>query len=54
MTSELAAKRLELWREMLPGIQRVAVFWNPAIPDRAVELENTQLAARTLRSRFIR
>jgi putative ABC transport system substrate-binding protein len=49
MTSELAAKRLELLRDVLPGIQHVAVFWNPAIPDRAIDLENTQLAARTLR-----
>jgi putative ABC transport system substrate-binding protein len=49
LTSELAAKRLELLRDVLPGIERVAVLWNPAVPDRAVELKNTQLAARTLR-----
>jgi len=49
LTSELAAKRLELLRDVLPGIQRVAVLWNPAVPDRAIELKNTQLAARTLR-----
>ena len=49
MTAEVAAKRMELLRDALPGIQRVAVLWNPAIPDRAIELEILQLAARTLR-----
>jgi ABC-type uncharacterized transport system substrate-binding protein len=34
---------------MLPGIQRVAVIWNPAVPERTLELRNTQLAARALR-----
>ena len=49
LTSELAAKRLDLLRDMLPGIQRVAVLWNPAVPERTIEFKNTQLAARTLR-----
>jgi putative ABC transport system substrate-binding protein len=49
LTGELAAKRLELLREVLPSIQRVAVLWNPAVPERALELKNIQLAARTLR-----
>jgi putative ABC transport system substrate-binding protein len=49
LTSELAAKRLEVLREMFPGIQRVAVLWNPAVPERILELKNTQLAARALR-----
>jgi putative ABC transport system substrate-binding protein len=47
-TRELAAKRLELLRELLPSIYRVAVLWNPAVPERAMELKNTQAAARTL------
>jgi putative ABC transport system substrate-binding protein len=34
---------------VLPSIQRVAVLWNPAVPERALELKNIQLAARTLR-----
>ena len=34
---------------MVPGIQRVAVLWNPAVPERTIEFRNTQLAARTLR-----
>ena len=48
LTLTLAAKRLELLREMLPTIRRVAVLWNPEIPERAMELKSTQLAARPL------
>ena len=47
-TVDLAAKRLELLREVLPSIHRVAVLWNPAVPERAIDLKNTQVAARTL------
>ena len=47
-TADLAAKRLELLREVLPSIHRVAVLWNPAIPERAIDLKSTQVAARTL------
>jgi len=49
LTQDLAAKRLELLKELLPGIHRVAVLWNSAVPERAKELKNTELAARTLR-----
>ena len=48
LTQDLAAKRLELLKELLPGIHRVAVLWNSAVPERAKELKNTELAARTL------
>lgn len=34
---------------MLPSLQRVAVIWNPAVPERARELKNILVAARTLR-----
>ena len=47
-TADLAAKRLELLREALPSIHRVAVLWNPAVPERAIDLKSTQVAARTL------
>jgi putative ABC transport system substrate-binding protein len=32
MTSQLSGKRLELLQESLPGLARVAVFWNPPNP----------------------
>ena len=47
MTSELAGKRLELLREIMPSVSRVALLWNPAGsgPD---FLKDTQAAARSL------
>jgi putative ABC transport system substrate-binding protein len=47
-TADLAAKRLELLREVRPSIRRVAVLWNPAVPERAIDLKHMQVAARTL------
>jgi putative ABC transport system substrate-binding protein len=32
MTSQLSGKRLELLKESVPGLARVAVFWNPPNP----------------------
>jgi putative tryptophan/tyrosine transport system substrate-binding protein len=46
---ELAAKRLELLKETLPGVSRVAVLWNAANPGNVRQIEETQLAARGLR-----
>jgi hypothetical protein len=45
---ELGAKRLELLREMVPGLSRVAVLWNAANPFRALDLKVTQAGARAL------
>jgi putative ABC transport system substrate-binding protein len=42
----LAAKRLEVLKETLPGVSRVAMFWDPAFGRR--EVEETQIAARSL------
>ena len=46
VSSELAAKRLQLLKEAVPGISRVAVLWNPNHVD--PEYEDTQSAGRTL------
>lgn len=43
--SELAGKRLELLKEMMPSLARLAVFWDTPAQD---ELEALKLAARTL------
>lgn len=45
---ELSAKRLELLREVVPGLRRVAVLWNPADPEKAEEWTATEAAARVL------
>lgn len=45
---ELSAKRLELLREALPGLSRVAVLFNPAYPTAEEDLGVTLQAARSL------
>ena len=44
----LAAKRLELLKETVPNISRVAFLWNPANPDQASSLKEVQAGARAL------
>jgi ABC-type uncharacterized transport system substrate-binding protein len=44
----LAGKRLELVKETVPKISRVAVFWNPHDPSSAQQWKESQLAAREL------
>ena len=34
MGSDMTAKRLELLREAVPGLTRIAILWNPKIPRR--------------------
>jgi putative tryptophan/tyrosine transport system substrate-binding protein len=48
MTPELAGKRLELLREVVPGLTYVAVLWEPAVPAKAIEFSKTQVAAQVL------
>jgi putative ABC transport system substrate-binding protein len=45
---ELAAKRLELLRELVPEATRVAVLVNPTNPDSGSTVRNIEAAARTL------
>ena len=45
---ELAGKRLQLLKEIVPGLTRVAVLWNATNPYAAVVLRETQDAARLL------
>jgi len=46
MLPDLAGKRLEILRESNPKIGRVAVLWNSAVPEKAVEFKETQVAAK--------
>jgi putative ABC transport system substrate-binding protein len=48
LARELVGKRLELLNEVVPGVSQVAVLWNPAVPEEAIEWQEAQLAARTL------
>src|SRR5438309_2709813 len=44
----LAAKRLELLKEAVPNMSRVAFLWNPANPDQKFSLNEVQAGARAL------
>jgi putative ABC transport system substrate-binding protein len=48
ISPELATKRLQLLKETVPGVSRVAVVWNPAIPAKALDWKHTQAAAGSL------
>jgi putative tryptophan/tyrosine transport system substrate-binding protein len=48
LTAELTEKRLELLKEILPGLTRVAVLWNPDNPVSEPELRRAEAAARPL------
>jgi len=48
MAPELGGKRLELLKEILPGLNRVAIIWNAANPYSALVFKETQRAAQVL------
>jgi len=48
LSPELSAKRLELLKEVLPEVSRIAVLSNPANPTNAFQIKNTRAAAKTL------
>jgi putative ABC transport system substrate-binding protein len=48
MARQMNGKRLELLREALPGVSRVAVLWNPDSPSASVNREQTESAAGAL------
>ena len=45
---DLAGKRLELLRELVPKLRRVAVLWNPSNPTNPIQLKGAEVVARTL------
>jgi len=45
---DIVGKRLELVREAVPGISRVAVLWNPANSTAAPQMKDTDTAARSV------
>jgi putative ABC transport system substrate-binding protein len=46
--AELCARRLQLLKEVVPGLSRTAIVWNAANPANALAWRETQDAARTL------
>jgi putative ABC transport system substrate-binding protein len=48
MTSELSAKRLQLLKETIPRLTRVAVLWNPDTPWHAKVIEELKAVAPSL------
>jgi putative ABC transport system substrate-binding protein len=48
LTPELTTKRLELLKEAVPELSRVAVLWNPSSEKHAEELENLEASSRGL------
>jgi putative tryptophan/tyrosine transport system substrate-binding protein len=48
LTGEMAAKRLELLKEVVPSLSRTAVLWNSANPANALAWRETQGAASAL------
>jgi len=49
MSPELSGKRLELLREVVPGLSRVAFLWNPDVRGTMFDYKETEGAARSLR-----
>ena len=52
ISPELSAKRLELLREAIPGLSRVAILWNPDVRGAVLDYRGTEEAARSLRVRI--
>jgi len=48
MGPEIAGKQLEVLKETVPKVSRMAVLWNPATPGNALALKEAEIAARTL------
>jgi len=49
LTTELVGKRLQLLKEAVPGLSRVAVLWDPTHPTATLQLREAEVAARSLK-----
>ena len=48
VSPELSGKRIELLKEAVPRLARLAVFWNPSNPSHGETLRDSEAKARTL------
>src|SRR6266852_5798151 len=48
MATDLVGKQLEVLKELVPKVSRVALLWNPANPGSAPQLREAEAAARVL------
>ena len=48
MTTDLSGKRLELLKQLVPRLSRLAVLWDAANPYPAIVFKDTQTACRTM------
>jgi putative ABC transport system substrate-binding protein len=48
LASDLAGKRVELLKELVPKARRVAVLWNPSNQSKVTEWKDTQIAAQSV------
>jgi putative ABC transport system substrate-binding protein len=53
LSPDLSGKRLELLKEVVPRLLRVAVLWNPNQPGQSAAFKDTQVAAQALRVTLI-
>jgi putative tryptophan/tyrosine transport system substrate-binding protein len=49
LNTELTGKRLELLKEVVPRLSRLAVTWNPQQPGQQLAYKESQVAAQTLK-----
>src|SRR5262249_30726633 len=48
MAPEVIGKQMQLLKELIPKVSRVAVLWNPTNPSNAPQLREAEMAAQTL------
>jgi putative ABC transport system substrate-binding protein len=48
LSPELVGKQLQLLKDVVPGISRAAVLWNPTVPSQRLNLRGAEVAARSL------
>src|SRR5207302_1988930 len=45
LSTDVSGKRLQLLRDIVPGLSRIAILWNPDDPPATLSLKETQNAA---------